>query len=658
MSRALRLVCLALALTESPMNSTTLVFSSYDGPTQGFTNNDVDRDGTKDPIVIRELIQNGLDAAKARGVKVSLRLVDVPLTDIPHIDAYRFAFNQARMHLQVDEPATGRHAIDRIQKALNSSKIPCLFCIDDGEGIDPEALRGLYSSGRSTKKISEGSRGSVGNGHLTAFAPSDLRYVLYAGLCTDGVATFGGHAILATHRIETKSRMIEERSHHGYIRESRDQLALFADERGGDHIPSVMSRYLQSSRQTGVSGSVVMITGYNPIFNSAADDELFLSSTAQHFTVAAFDESLTVDYAYGQKPPESLDRGSLQHWVQSIRINRDKRRTVRTLRTLETGEKLETDGIGAGVRVWFRRSIDPHEIDRPRVAIFRDGMWIKDNPSGLEPRVFSDVRPFDAVVDLNSSYEFGSLVKEAEGVSHLEINPREITDGSQKKRLTKLIDDLRELLSDSAAPVGDIEDYEPPELKVFSAVATVMKKIPPPQPKKSKEEEDLPVELPETSPDSSEQLEPSEPSEPSESRPGVEPRSRPPLRPGRTTGLSVSCRPYSNSGNRFLISWKTEGSVLPSGAAGLRLFVPSGTDRASANHVPARYLDMISITGIDPSSPPYCSPGSQEAVIIDPSGVAEITIDPRQAAELLRGQELGIVRAELVHRKSSRVSHE
>ena len=654
------------------MNNTQLVFAAYNGPQQGFTNNDVDRDRTKDPIVIRELVQNGLDAAGTSVVKVSLRLADVPVIEIPHINEYRTAFESARSYLEADEPSTGKHAIDRIHAALNRNKILCLFCIDDGKGIDPEALRGLYSSGRSTKRSSERSRGSVGNGHLTAFAPSDLRYVLYAGLCADGTATFGGHAILATHRIETTAERVEERSHHGYVREDRDQLALFAEERAGDHIPRVMSKYLKSqSRQrskyiSSETGSVIMITGYNPVFDRDPDAGLFLGSTAQHFTVAAFDGSLTVDYAYGQETLETLDSDSISYWVQSIQNGRDKRRTLRTLRTLEMGEQLETNRIGEGVQIWFRRSIDPDEIDRPRVAMFRDGMWIRDNPNGLEPRFFPDVRPFDAVVDLDSSREFGSLVKEAEGVSHLEINSREITNTRRKRRLNSLMSDLKDLLVKAAVPIGDVEDYEPPELKIFLAAEAVMKTIPPPRPRKSKEiEEDLPIEPPKPKPDPPEPPEPPDPPEPPEPpdppdppepRPGPEPKPKPSLRPGRTTGLLVSCRPHSYNSDRFLVSWRTEGSALPSGAAGLRLFVPSGTDRASASHVPPRYLDMISVTGVGSSISPYCTAGGQEAVIIEPFGVAVVIIDSNQAAELQHGQELGLVRAELVHRKLVRRS--
>ena len=286
---------------------------------------------------MRELIQNGLDAAQDHGVRVSFRLADVPLTKIPHINKYREVFNLAREYLEQDEPTTGKHAIERIKKALETDKIPCLLCIDDGKGINPEALRGLYSSGRSTKGSGGGNRGSVGNGHLTAFAPSDLRYVLYGGLCEDKMETFGGHAILATHRVKDKKR-IEDRSNHGFIRQDLDQLALFADERAGDKIPKVMNQYMHSMEDIQSdshnipnigrvrSGSVVMIVGYDPI-SHAPDAKLFLGSAAQHFTVAAYDGSLTVDFAHEQQAPESLDSTSLWHWVGLIRGRRDQRRT-------------------------------------------------------------------------------------------------------------------------------------------------------------------------------------------------------------------------------------------------------------------------------------------------------------------------------------------
>lgn len=640
------------------MNSTTLYFDPYNGPTSGFTSNDADRDRVKDPIVVRELIQNGLDAAQNHGVRVSFRLADIPLKEIPHITKYREVFDLAREYLEADEPTTGRHAIERIKKALQTDKISCLFCIDDGKGINPEALRGLYSRGRSTKGSGGGNRGSVGNGHLTAFAPSDLRYVLYGGLCEDKMETFGGHAILATHRVRDQGRA-EDRSNNGFIREDREQLALFADERAGDKIPKVMSQYMHfkedmlSDGHNDLidrvrSGSVVMIVGYDPI-SYASDARLFLGSAAQHFTVAAYDGSLTVDFSHDRQAPESLDSTSLWHWVGLIRGRRDQRRTQRTFQTLEIGELLSTDGLGEGCKVWFRRSIDPGETDRSRVAVFRDGMWIQDNPIGMEPRNFPDVRSFDAVVDLDSNYEFGGLVREAEGVSHLEINPKEINDTDRRNRLNDFMKELRILLINAATPVGDIEDYEPPELRLFSEEKTIMKLIPPPRTKEIKDKEDLPVEPPK--PDPNPPPTPPKPGpNPLEPKPGPMPRPRPSLRPGRTTGLSVSCRPKDSRG-QFLVSWRTEGETLPSGAAGLRLFVPSGTDRASANHVPARYLTMDSAIGVGQSGAPAVRSGEFEAVIMESSGVALISIDTALATDLNRDQELGLVRAELVHRK-------
>ena len=43
---------------------TRLVFRDDNGPTQGFTNLHANRDQTKDDIVVRELLQNALDAGE------------------------------------------------------------------------------------------------------------------------------------------------------------------------------------------------------------------------------------------------------------------------------------------------------------------------------------------------------------------------------------------------------------------------------------------------------------------------------------------------------------------------------------------------------------------------------------------------------------------
>ena len=178
-----------------------LRFSQYYGAGKGFAAANIDRERVTDETVIRELVQNALDASKGDEVEVTVRCENVKLRSIPHIPDYRKAFAKAKKYRAGKGGPPEKNAIERIEKRLKASEIKVLVCIDNGKGIDNEALRALYGEADTTK-VDRG-RGSVGVGHLTAFAASDLRYVLYAGRHTPdafGEFTFGGQVILAVHR--------------------------------------------------------------------------------------------------------------------------------------------------------------------------------------------------------------------------------------------------------------------------------------------------------------------------------------------------------------------------------------------------------------------------------------------------------------------------
>lgn len=160
--------------------------------------------GNPEPIV-RELLQNGLDAAKEadRGTQdnpaeVVFVISERPKSDLPGLDAYERAFRAAEElrrerqggNLSADE----KRVIERINGALSANKIRFLFCRDNGVGLGD--IECVLFEGNTSKGSSGG--GSFGVGHMTAFAASDLRYILYAGRAS-AASTAGGHAILAAY---------------------------------------------------------------------------------------------------------------------------------------------------------------------------------------------------------------------------------------------------------------------------------------------------------------------------------------------------------------------------------------------------------------------------------------------------------------------------
>ena len=473
-----------------------LRFGSDPGAAFGFDSSTVQRESVSNESVIRELVQNSLDATKnSNGLKVFFCLSHIPRTDIPHIGEYERAFFAARSYWsQHDLGPTSRACVTRIEKMLDRTEIPCLVCSDDGEGIDPAAIRSLYGEGATTKP-GQG-RGSVGKGHLTAFSPSDLRFVLYAGRHAvhdfDGRAsTFGAHAVLATHRNDNNT---EQYSPHGYVMPHREQQeSLFVSDAGGvPHIPPLLDRWLPDGGRT---GSAVVIVGYRPLSDhatrTAGDDhirDMVFTSVVKNFTVAlhqgdievAFGEHQTAELLDKETAAEFLGRVSSQqrrtkgsHGPAGRIANRVWQTLNRPDRTL-THEHLtnETKADAApvdwsGVRVWFRK-LKPS--DRSRVFVFRDGMWITDTecPS-LRPGNFGGCNPFEAVVDFKwvGDGSLANLIRNAEGASHIRVRPREMEHKKEQQNLTRALKQLRNILRGLAGTL-DLRTFVPDTLKLFN----------------------------------------------------------------------------------------------------------------------------------------------------------------------------------------------
>ena len=615
----------------------SLNFRNDDGPVQGFTNLHADRDKTNDRSVIRELLQNSLDASPDRTCQVRVDLANISLEEIPFIKEYRSAFEASAEYREEHEPATGKQAIQRIKEGLSGECVQCLVCADNGAGIGSTELRSLYGSGASTKGV--GSRGSVGHGHLTAFAPSDFRYVLYAGRNQNAEETFGGHAILASHKADQ-----ELRSADGFVREFTDgQQRLFDQERGGRKIPTLMRPYIGDD-----TGSVVMIVGYKPIQEQNGNAvDLILGSTAQHFLVAIHGHRLTLELSRDEGTKHILDgSASLRDAVLAIPDSRVKKNTLRSLKTLEDGTHFKQLNQFPGVQIWFRKHIDKNEGRKARVSVFRDGMWIVDNlPNYLSPASFAKKVPFDAVVNLDSTdtRSFGAFVRDAEGASHQDIRPNELSNKNDQKALRDFLKELQNFLLQEADDIGDqVEDYVPPELMLMGGAVNLV------QPKKrltrepdpgGKRHDDAPTPTPGN---------------------GISPTNRgggqgsgrenvnQRVKPGNNTGIRTSCRPDNQRTGRFHIRWTIAEKTHQSGELGLRLRVPSGTDRTSRNQVSPVYLAIASAR-IDQSA--LALDGSRREVRIPiPKGApinGTVIVDVEDVDQFDRG----LVEAEIVHRK-------
>ena len=610
-----------------------LVFPEANGPLQGFTSNDADRDRTKDETVIRELIQNALDAADSDSGEpaiVSFKDICVERDKLPHIGKYQEAFKSARRLLEKDEPKTGKQAISRIAKQLRKAKIRSLVCIDHGEGIDAKALQALYSQGRSTK---QSGRGSVGAGHLTAFAPSDLRYVLYAGKGRHG-CTFGGHAILATHGDDGGGEGgggVTRFNNHGYIRVGGvDAPQLFEDDPGASQIPEILAEHIPDG-----GGSAVMICGYEPLVSTKGDLSLLVrSAAARDFLVQIFLGLLQVNAPEGDR----LDQDSLDAAIEQMKPKTKRKEASRMLKTIKSGRKLDGD-LPAGTQVWFRSRLDQGEDARTRVWMFRDGMFIEHSTKGyLDRQKFAEVSPFDAVVNASSDEEFGELIRQAEGVSHNQIRPREIEVEGDQDKLESMLRALAERLQSEADALPEKgKVYEPPELKLSMLGEQFLK----PTPKRNAGEV-------ETSDGPRKERKQQKAARRNGGGDGAGRRMA-----GNTTGVSTTCRADSRNPAEFHVDWSASKQFRQGSQVWLRLYLPSGTDQTSQRKIKPRYFKIKSVL----------IHGEEQIVEEGPDGEARISNPPEHGSARVRiedesfrsstDMDRGLVRVEMIRRQQT-----
>ena len=460
----------------SQQAKTRLEFGINNGGGAGFASPHIDRENTTEEIVVRELLQNALDASSGGKVEVDFSYDHITANRLPCYRDYATAFHAARNHRKsrkVSSPAE-RHALDRIRlnmipngrgNNMTWHDMPVLACWDNGVGIDVDALRSLYDTGDTTK---QSGRGSVGLGHLASFAVSDTRLVYYAGRQLDGDETFGGHAILASHM--NGSNQLDA---HGFIRGSSEPWGQPASLANGEKtIPAVLNKWIPSNAP---NGSLVLISGYDPggRYEASVSDGI-LASAAKNFMVAIHDDLLDVSCRDTNRH-STLTRTNLRSVLSARQKDTRRRRSVGmagakawlALDAIENGLLLPPNSKLPGVRIWFKQ-LEMHE--ETSVSFFRQGMWITDIVPHLRRSDFSDRLPFCAVIDagevVGNNKSVCTLVREAEGTSHSQITLSEITSPQKQKALDTALKRIAKILTDQSREfTGDL--IEPYQLRIF-----------------------------------------------------------------------------------------------------------------------------------------------------------------------------------------------
>ena len=557
-------------------------------------------DGTPEPIV-RELLQNALDAARAAErdrAEVVFTAAVAPIADLPGIDEYREHFEKAVEERAGDEQGTEeRDTIRRISTVLADGSADVLFCRDNGQGLNGDRLRRVVIEGDSGKPT-EGA-GSKGLGHLTAFAASDLRYVLYAGRSRSPEGRLrdaaSGHAILAA-RSSGGSNGTGIGGDGFLLRYG--QMGLFGDSDAmfPDRVPALLAGEMNALTDT---GSVVALLGFNGFRGEDDADpaEAIREVAAAHFLAAIAVGEMTVRVHGASGKEQAVERGTLAEIIGRNKNQRGGGATLpgeqawRAWRVFDDGAARDLDCELDGVHIRFR-SLAGEPVRDSRVQIYRDGMWITNKAPGLMPGDFGGNQPFDAVVMLTRGELYG-LVRDAEGPEHRGLDRNRLVVGKNTKRwrtLRKLLRDVAARLREEAGERDDASAFVPADFAMFSG-------------KTAREAETVRRYRPRTPPgppDGSTTDGPGgqgkrgrggKPGRPRGAGRGAAPK------PGRAVPVRTSVVPRRDEDGEYRtlrVAWRLRDGVS-AGFAGVRLRVPSGSDETCDQPLAPRWLKMRSI---------------------------------------------------------------
>lgn len=421
--------------------------------------------------VVRELVQNALDAAKERDVtRVVFKLEDVPVKSIPGLAQY------SEHLLAAIETQRKKGALEQAQSivaamrsSIEAKTVPVLWVRDNGIGLNKDGMERLLGDGQSAK-ADESTAGSYGNGHMTSFPASDLRYILYGGVHGQRRRTVSGHTILATHAFGN-----EACGEDGYLARKIRENDLFNrfDFYAGSRMPLLKNQMDWVEQEFG-SGSVVGILGFNRFNRFKSDNDVFdviEDAVATHFSPTIHDEGMEVMLSAGDLEQRVIDSDALERILErrKSRLRRGRNsigpsggQAWETLQTLRNEPERSIDTTAGKVRFYYRE-LPRDSSGGTHLQLFRNGMWITNAIPRNRASDFSSVVPFNGVILLQPSdaKEACRLVCAFEGPRHIDVDlTRKSRNSPDRRTLERFFDELRRGILD-LVPELETEEHDP-----------------------------------------------------------------------------------------------------------------------------------------------------------------------------------------------------
>ena len=424
------------------------------GEMEGFTAMDLadKKEGFANPI--RELLQNSLDSAREAGrspCEINVYIETIRKDQIPCIAQYEEALEKSIETAQKrgNFNAISQQRVAAIKKALDENELPMLLFSDNGNGMPPERLDAILSDGVSIKS-EEWSGGSFGVGHLSSYALSSLRYVLYATKYIDGDETkllFTGSPILAGHEDINPSaqrgkrgRIVRQKPDHENAPQF-DYLGEFPD-------------FIANKMQSLDSGTLICILGLTEDWGD--DAEYAIVSNFFH-AIAHTGLSVTV---HQDGDTKEISDDAVNRLIES---RKDKLRKqgddiLSGKAVHQAWQAVKDDGTqhditltnGDKVHVCIKSDSD---VDST-IVLIRNGMVIARHDCMLSSHM-NDLRkntsfePFTTVIDVDdqSAPKLFALIKGAESPYHNKLQAK-VLDKNKENFLKKFLKELSEKIKE------------------------------------------------------------------------------------------------------------------------------------------------------------------------------------------------------------------
>ena len=413
--------------------------------------------------IIRELIQNSVDAAKSiKRSKTVIRfeIDQVESSRLPGFSNVKDAFGHAvKAQAKLNGgtlPDVQQEIVEGFEQHLKDKKCSVLSVTDNGIGLTRDTMNALLSDGRSAK--SSAGSGAHGYGHLTVLPSSGIRLVYYGGKSDSDARVAAGHCVLASFHDGKDSRKKD-----GYlVRQVNEDMFDPFDFLTDDDIPELISSKLDEISEQWGTGTVVQVPFFN-YFRSPKEDlwELIKKAAATNFFASIMNDEIVIEYVNGSKTKQ-LSQENIEDVLNEFSGERNARSFIAGAKALEcfyaikNGEEVT---LKTGIGSVSGRLVRHGAGKTSRIDLCRNGMWIVFNNSPgrqlskLQSSAFEGYQRFHLVLLLKADDgDLHKLVRNAEPPLHDAVDVKRLSRDSRDK-LTAAFKSVQEEIKGLLDPI-------------------------------------------------------------------------------------------------------------------------------------------------------------------------------------------------------------